>query len=312
MGRAINLRQIEVFKALIEHGTVSRAGEVLNISQPAASKLLMQLERDNALQLFEREKGRLTPTARGMRLYEEIDRIFAGVRQVESAIDVIRREDQGRLAIGVLPALAGDFIQRATMNFLKRNPGVYCSIQSIKSQRIAESVLTRKLDVGLVTGRIESPAIVSEPLLEHPLLCIMPVGHALAKRRTVRPEHLDGVPFISFNASSYTAQKIAGIFERHGINANIVLSADVNPTVCQFVAAGLGVSLVHPLFIAGLEDQIVARPFEPATPFDFLLCFARGARNARLISDFVNETKAMAERLSGELRRSWAPSGRRK
>lgn len=276
------------------------------ISQPAASKLLMHLETDNGLKLFDRDKGRLAPTTQGMRLYEEIDRIFASVRQVETAIAVIRREDQGRLVIGVLPALSGAFIQRTTMNFLKRHPNVYCSIHSLGSQWIAERILTRRLDVGIMTARTDNPAVVTVPLLEHPLLCIMPIGHPLARRKVVRPEHLHDLPFISFNVDSHTGQKIASLFEKHQVRANIVLTADVNPTVCQFVAAGLGISLVHPLFIADMENQLVARPFEPAIPFDFLLCFARDARNAHLIADFVSETKSIASRLSKEMKRSWA------
>ena len=302
MPHPINLRQIETFKALMEHGTVSRAAEILGISQPAASRLLMHLESDTGLKLFDRNKGRLTPTTQGLRLYEEVDRIFAGVRLVETAVGMIRREDQGRLVVGVLPALAGVFIQKATMNFLKRNPNVYCSIRSLHSRGIAESVLTRQLDIGLLSARVDNPYIVTEPLLEHPLVCVMPIGHALSRHKIIRPKHLDGVPFVSFNPASYTAQKIVGIFEKYDITANIVLTADVNPTVCQFVAAGLGVSLVHPLFIAGMEDLVVARPFEPATPFDFLLCFGRDARNARLISEFVAETKALA----AELAKAWA------
>lgn len=305
MPRAINLRQIEVFKALIEHGTVSRAAEVLTISQPAASKLLMYLESDTGLNLFDRHKGRLTPTAQGLRLYEEIDRIFAGVRQVESAIAVIRREDRGQLVVGVIPALAGTFIQRVTMNFLKRNPSVYCSIQSLNSQWITESVLTRKLDVGLVSARIDNPYVITDPLLEQPLLCIMPIGHALERHKVIHPEHLNDIPFVSFNVASHTGQKIASTFEKYNVSANVVLTADVNPTVCQFVAAGLGISLVHPLFVAGVEELVVVRPFEPATPFDFLLCFARDARNAQLISEFVSEAKTMATRLFEELTRSW-------
>lgn len=305
MPRAVNLRQIEAFRALIEHGTVSRAAEVLAISQPAASKLLMHLESDTGLKLFDRHKGRLTPTAQGMRLYEEVDRIFAGVRQLEGAISVIRREDQGQLVIGVIPALSGHFIQQATMGFLNRNPNVYCSIQSLSSHWIADGVLTRKLDVGLVSTRIDTPYVSTEPLLEDALLCIMPVGHPLSRLKVVRPENLSGIPFISFNPDSYTAQKIAGLFERHAVDLNVVLTASMNPTVCQFVAAGLGVSLVHPLFVAGMEDRVVARPFEPATPFDFLLCFALEARNARLIAEFVTETKATAVRLSEELKRTW-------
>ncbi len=305
MPRAINLRQIETFRALIEHGTVSRAAEMLRISQPAASKLLMHLESDTGLKLFDRHKGRLVPTAQGLRLYEEVDRIFTGMRQLESAIAVIRREDQGRLVVGVIPALAGAFIQRATMGFLERNPNVYCSIQAMGSHWVVDSILTRKLDVGLVSARIDNPYVVAEPLLEHPLLCIMPVGHPLARLKVVRPDHLNGVPFVSFNVDTYTGQKIATLFETHHVNTNVVLTASANLTVCQFVAAGLGVSLVHPLFITGMESSLVARPFEPETPFDFLLCFARDARNARLISDFIGETKTMATLFFEELRRSW-------
>jgi DNA-binding transcriptional LysR family regulator len=306
MRRTANLRQIEAFKALIEHGTVSRAAEVLAISQPAASKLLMQLENDAGLRLFDRNKGRLAPTAQAMRLYEEVARIFMGVRQVDSAIALIRREEQGRLVIGVIPALAGAFIQRVTMSFLKRNPNVYCLVKSPSSQWIAEFVLTRKLDVGLVTSRIDNPSIVTEPLLEHPLLCIMPIGHALAQRKVVRPEHLDGVPFVSFNPDSYIGQKVASMFEAHKVNANVVLTADANPTLSQFVAGGLGVSLVHPLFIAGMEKQVVARPFEPAISLDFLLCAARDARNAHLIAEFSSETKTVAARVFKDLKRTWS------
>jgi DNA-binding transcriptional LysR family regulator len=306
MGGPINLRQIELFKAVIEQGTVSRAAEVLTISQPAASKLLMQLEADHGLKLFDRGKGRLAPTGQAMRFYEEISRIFAGVRQVETAIAAIRREDQGQLLIGILPALAGDFIQRATMGFLKRNPNVYCSIQSLGSRWVAERVLTRRLDIGLVTSRIDNPSVVTQPLLEHPLVCIMPIGHALTRRKVIRPKHLDGIPFIAFDDDSYTGQKIAGIFAKNGLRSNVVMNASLNPTVCGFVAAGLGISLVHPLFIAGMENVIVARPFEPATPFDFLLCHSRDARNTRLVSEFVDETKTLAAELSNKFRRSWA------
>jgi len=306
MRRAINLRQIETFRALIERGTVSRAAETVAISQPAASKLLMHLESDIGLKLFDRHKGRLTPTSHGLRLYEEIARIFAGVRQVESAIAVVRREAQGRLVVGVLPALDGVLIQRATMNFLKRNPNVYCSIQSNSSRSIAENVLTRQVDVGIVSARIENPDVVTEPLLEHPLICIMPIDHPLARLKVIRPKHLSGIPFVSFTLESYTGQTIAAIFEKYKVNANVVLSATAGSTVCQFVAAGLGISLVHPLFIAGMEKRIAARPFEPVTPFDFLLCFNRAARDANLISDFVKETKALATQFSEALASSWA------
>lgn len=77
--RNLSLRQLEALMAVVKAGTVSRAAEVLRISQPAASKLIQDLEADTSLHLFERESGRLVPTGRGMRLYEEVERILSSV-----------------------------------------------------------------------------------------------------------------------------------------------------------------------------------------------------------------------------------------
>jgi len=178
--RHINLRQIEAFKAVVENGTVSRAAELLNVSQPAMSKLIAHLEFDTGLKLFDRLKGRLAPTAQGMRLYDEVGRIFAGVRQVENAVEVIRREEQGRLSIGVMPALAGSFIQRSTKSFLDDHQNVFCTVQSLGSQWIMEWLIERKLDIGLVEAGLENPYVVGEPLMKHPLVCIMAPDHPLA------------------------------------------------------------------------------------------------------------------------------------
>ena len=102
------------------------------------SKLIAHLEFDSGLRLFDRVKGRLAPTEHGMRLYEEVGRIFAGVRQVENAVEAIRREEQDRLAIGVLPALANSVIQRATTGFLMEHRNVFSSVHSLASQWIVD------------------------------------------------------------------------------------------------------------------------------------------------------------------------------
>src|SRR5579859_3390735 len=159
MPRPLNIRQIEAFKALIESGTTGRAALLLNVSQPAVSKLITHLEFDTGLKLFDRLKNRLEPTEHAMRLYDEVERIFAGVRQVESVVDAIRREEQGRLSIGVMPALSGSFIQRTTMSFLKNRQNVFCSVQTLGSHLILDGLLTRKLDVGLVEPGLSNPFI---------------------------------------------------------------------------------------------------------------------------------------------------------
>lgn len=298
MGRRLNLRQVEAFKAVIEQGTVSRAAEVMNISQPAMSKLIAHLEEDTGLQLFERLKGRLAPTQRGMRFYEEIDRIFAGIRQIENAADAIRRDQQGRLLIGVMPALSGSFIQMATSAFLAEQPQVFCSIQSRSSQWIAEGLVTRKLDVGLVIAPIENPYIVAEPMMGHPVVCILPLGHPLAAKEVITPQDLIDVPFVSFEPQSHTSQRVTSQLAAHDVAPNVVMVVNVSPTLCELVAAGAGVSLVHPLIVSGMRGRLAIRRFEPAFQLDFQLCRIRDSRNARLVDAFLDSTRKTASEIS--------------
>jgi DNA-binding transcriptional LysR family regulator len=301
MRRTLNLRQVEAFKAIIEQGTVSRAAEVLCVSQPAVSKLLAHLEEDTGLKLFERVRGKLAVTRHGMRLYEEIDRIFAGLRQVEQAVDSIRRDEQRHLTVGVLPALSGSFIRRVTMSFLATHPDVRVSVITRSSQFVADWLATRQVDVGLLGGRIDHPYIDSESLLKHPMICAMAPDHRLAKKRVIRPRDLDGEPFIAFSSKSQSRQLAQTVFDRHGIRMNVVLDTDTAPTVCAFVAAGLGVSLIHPLFAEGMQDRLAMRRFEPALPFDFLLCRAQASHNASLVEAYTEHARAVAVQVSKEL-----------
>jgi len=302
--RRLNLRQIEGFKAMIEVGSVSGAAQTLNMSQPAMSKLIQHLEEDTGLKLFDRVKGRLAPTEHAMRLHDEVGRIFAGVRQVENAVESIRREEQGRIAIGVMPALSGSFVQRATSRFLKDRRNVFCSVQMLSSQLTVDWLVARKLDVGLVSGGIVNPYVTFEPLMEHPLVCIMPLDHPLAAKSLIEPPDLEQVPFVGFNPDTYEGHLIDDMLESHGVRPQIVLVTNAAPTLCQFVAAGAGVSLVQPFEVIGLEHRLAVRRFEPEILFfNFQLCRVAETRNAQLVEAYANDVRAAALEFSTSLLR---------
>jgi DNA-binding transcriptional LysR family regulator len=126
----------------------------------------------------------------------------------------------------------------------------------------------------------------------------MPPNHRLARRRAIEPRDLDGEPFVSFMPESITGQRIAAIFEEHGIRMNSVLNATIAPTVCEFVAAGLGVAVAHPLFVADMGPRIVVRRFMPPVLVDFALCRVRDSRNADLVEAFVAAARDAAADVS--------------
>jgi DNA-binding transcriptional LysR family regulator len=311
MPRQLNLRQVEAFKAVIENGTVSRAAEILHISQPAMSKLIAHLEFDSGLKLFDRHKGRLAPTENGMRLYKEIDRIFAGLRQVENAVDAIRREEQGRISIGVLPALAGAFIQRATTSFLRDRTNVFCSVHSRSSWEIVDWVIARKFDVGLVDDGFKNPYVTLEPLMKQPMVCVMPLDHPLTSKTTIEPRDLDQVPFVSFPLDSHVGHQVDALFESNGVKPQIVLIGNFVLTVCEFVAAGLGVSLVHPILVSEFRHRLAVRRFKPDVFDSVALCRSADSRNDQLVDILVQKFRETANEVSREMLNS-SPARRRR
>lgn len=81
-GRALNLRQIEVFRAIMMAGSISGAGRMLHVSQPAVSRVLALTESRLGYRLFERVKSRLSPTAEARRLYAEVEQVYGGIQRV--------------------------------------------------------------------------------------------------------------------------------------------------------------------------------------------------------------------------------------
>jgi DNA-binding transcriptional LysR family regulator len=303
MRRQVNLRQIEAFKAVIEKGTVSAAADALFVSQPAVSKLIANLEEDCDLRLFERVRGKLAPTKHGMRLYSEIDRVFAGLRQVEHAIESIHRDDQKQLKVGVFQALSGSFISKVAKNFLKIHPDVWINIHTRDSPILADWLSSQQIDVGLISSLIDHPLVERDTLIEYPLMCVLPVAHRLCAKQEINIKDLHDEAFVAFIETESTATRLQvdSLFKQYEVCPKTVIEASTALTVCELVAEGLGVSLVHPLFADSVKERVAFRRFSPKTPFGFQLCRNLGSHNVQLVSDFIREAKRVADDTSREL-----------
>lgn len=295
MRRPINLRQIEALRAVVEAGTVSGAAVLLRISQPAVSKLLTHLEQDTEIKLFERGHGRISPTTKGRRLYEESTRIFAGVGQIERAVELIRREDQGQLLIGVLPALAGRFVQLTTRSFLRSKPGTFLSVLVRDSRTLVDLLAARQVDVAIISGRISTPALQFHLLAPHELVCVLPPKHVLARRRQLRPRDLDGHPFLAFAAQSLRLDTDV-FLAQHGVQPKIVLEATNAQTLCECAIAGLGLALMHPLMALEWLDRLVVRRLQPSPMESFAIAIDPAGRNSELAGLFRHLARLTAER----------------
>src|SRR4051794_19818016 len=109
----MNLRQLEIFRAIMTHGSVSEAARSLHVSQPSVSNVLKHAEQTLGVQLFERVGGRLLPTPEAELLFPEVEQIYDQLGRINSFVRDLRTGSSGRLSLLANPTLANTLLPLA-------------------------------------------------------------------------------------------------------------------------------------------------------------------------------------------------------
>src|SRR6185369_588959 len=120
----LNLRQIEVFRAVMVSGSISGASKLLYVSQPAISRLMSHTEQRLGLELFRRTKGRLYPTPEARRLLGEVNVVYEGIERVNEIAEDLAANRTGSLRITCSPNLGQTVLPRAIASFRAAHPAV--------------------------------------------------------------------------------------------------------------------------------------------------------------------------------------------
>ena len=265
----MNLRQVEAFQAIMITGSVTQAGKALFVSQPAVSRLIADLERKVGFKLFERKSRQLIPTEEGKALYQEVQRAFVGLSQIEEAARGIRQFQIGQLRLITIPILASRILPEFVSLFLEQYPGCAVSLEVRPSHRVAEWVVSQQCDLGISTLPIEHPGTTAVPFMRGDSVCILPADHPLAAKSEIHASDLEGEPFVSYRPDSVSRYRIDEIFHKAGVTRNLKLEARTSDAICALVAAGLGISVIGPILPQFFKmEGVVFRPFEPNFSFE--------------------------------------------
>ncbi|ODR88510.1 LysR substrate-binding domain-containing protein [Sinorhizobium alkalisoli] len=294
----MNLRQIEVFHAVMTNGTASRAAEVLRISQPAVSKAIQELERTTGLALFHRTNGRLIATSEAQLFFREVEQSFTGLIHLRSAAARIRDFGSGEIRIASLSALSTNIVPKALFNFQQRHPEVAITFQARMSSVVKDLVASGQFDVGLAADEIDLAGVDARPFANYRTAIALPANHHLTKRSVIHAAELHGEPFIALAPEDTTRRQVDAIFDERAVKPKIVLETPYSTTICAMVNAGLGCGVVNPLTAEPyLGKNLVVRPFEPALYFRTLLLLPPNRQPSRIVEDLISELKKHA---SGE------------
>lgn len=278
----------------MEAGTVTMAAERLHVSQPAVSKLLQHFESAAGLTLFVRDRGRLSPTREARLLFDEVERVFQGAGRVRQAAREIQTLQRGSLAVGVMPALSVGFVQEILARLRTERTGAAIRVQARDTSRLVEQLVTQQIEIVLSMRQIEHPEVRTELLCRMPLVCILPPAHRLAARREIRCKDLAAEPLAAFGHDSAMRRRIDQAFDDAGVRPHVALEAPMAPTICAFVARGLGAAIMNPLFIGAFAPALAVRPFLPRIESEILIATPRSRRLSVLGEAFAEAARAVA------------------
>ncbi|UFN48505.1 LysR family transcriptional regulator [Roseomonas sp. OT10] len=261
MRPALNLRQIEVFRAIMLTGSVSSAGRLLSISQPAVSRVLRQVEDRTHVQLFVRRATGLQPTPEAQRLFAEIERVYQGVQRVQSLAGSLARVKTGTLRLASVPSLGQSLAPRAVGAFHRAYPDVKVVIDLLLHRQIVEAVARGDFDLGISLTRGEHPNIASAPLGASRLVCVCPREHALASRREVSPGDMLEHAMVLQEEDTPVGAVIQQFLSHGHRPPQVACSVRVTGLACSLVQTGMGIAIVDEFsFDHAVWPGLVARP----------------------------------------------------
>jgi len=278
---------------MIETGSVTDAAKRIHVTQPAASRLLADLEYAVGYSLFLRVKNRLSPTPEAMALFEEVDRSFIGLNTIAEAAREIGSFRRGSLLIAGMPALSLEFLPSVIAQFCHEKPDISVAMQIHSSQKVLQCIASQQYDLGFGEVSATHPGVRSEVLLDAPMVAILPKGHRLCDRAKIVPDDLEGETFVSLGASYSMRKRTDAVFLAANVNRKLQIETQLSFAVGQMVANGVGVSLIDPITAANLQklDIIEARPFDPKIPYRYQVLFPEHRAASQLTKSFLELIK---------------------
>ena len=295
--------RLSVFRAVVGAGSGQAAADNLGLTSSAVSQHLSALARETGLVLFQRQGRGIAPTAAGLELAAQSEEAMSQWGRLDSVVSDLREGRSGRLTIGYFASAGAAWMPGLVKRLTSEHPDL--TVDLILSERTGRSV-TPDIDVVFDPaggeGRAPRPGYRQVPLTTDPFVAVLPRDHELAGARTIGLADLRGETWVSNDFhGSLVHRMVVSACAAAGFTPRFTVQAQEHYSAIQFVAAGVGISVMPRLAARALPPDVVRLRLSEPTP-------------VREISVLVRETgrpNPAAERLLEMLLELNTPPARR-
>jgi DNA-binding transcriptional LysR family regulator len=253
----MNIRQLEVFLAVMEFASVTRSAEKLFISPGAVSLQLHGLAAELGAELFVRSGKRLVPTPQAFRLAGRAREIMRTLREIQQEFenDPLRDERPFHFATGATTLIHR--LGRPLRLLRKKFPRAQVHVTVVPTESIVAGLVNRRFDLGLISLPWPEQGLEIVPLFEEELLVLRPAptrarhGGVMA----IQPSELTGVPFLLYPKHSNMRAMIDRFFTELGLAPRVVMEADDTEAIKRMVECGFGYSILPQFALRGQPSR---------------------------------------------------------
>ena len=240
----MDLRQLEIIRAIAETGSFTAAGHKLHVSQSAISRQILLLEDELKEPVFLRVGRRIRITAAGESLLQLSHRVFQDLKDTTAGITDSQESLRGtvRLLGGMTVCL---YVFPSLLTELKRqHPEIELKLMSGSSEQCLARLRSGAGDLALLTLPVEQPDLVTVPVLQEELLVVTAARHPLSRKKKVLPQDLVRQPFVLFEPGSNSRRAIDEFFLSARIEPQIVMETENVEIIKALVRNGLGITII--------------------------------------------------------------------
>ena len=258
--------QLRYFNAVCQYLNITRAAEALQVSQPAVSNAIRDLEEELSVKLFYRVKKKMAITKEGeffldksMQIVSAVDNLSASMKEMAENSSLIR--------IGISPIFNTLYFPQIISSFRTQYPSIKLSIEECGSLDCRAKVLNNELDLAIaVTNDITSPRLNTRDIISTRLVYVVSKKHPLAGHAVINVEDIGDSPMILSGSGSYSNALINNLFKSRGMQPNVILYSDQVTSVLRMLQGGIAGAVTYMGFSA-LDDDLVEIPFAQVAPY---------------------------------------------
>ena len=249
----MTLIQLKIFATIAEAGSVTRAAEILGITQSAASAALAVLEDSNEVKLFNRVGRSIELSEIGRRFLPEAQSIVLAAQNASRNLRALGGRTTGKVVIAASQTIANYWLPSKLAKFRAQYPDVLLNVEISNTRGVASALIEKRADIGFVEGPISSDQLTLTIIDHDQPALVVSSRHWSSIRKLSSSEDLITLPWVVREPGSGTRGVLEELAAEKGLKwseLNVILELPSNEAVREAVEAGAGVTLISQHVVA--------------------------------------------------------------